>query len=300
MASSATSRRRSEERSDARTDVTAPLSLPPGDEMELPGRGTTFVRHAPGPPGAPTVILLHGLTATADLNWFTSYATLARHFRVVALDHRGHGRGIRSRRQFRLADCADDVVAVADRLGIHRFVPVGYSMGGPIAQLTWHRHRSRVAGLVLCATSRNFRGRPGERILFGTLAGVVPAARLTTGNMRRRVTERVMAGRVPIDDALALWVRDEFSRSDPAKVMEAAAALGSFSSHAWIGQIDVPTAVVITERDRLVPPHRQHKLADVIPGAVVVPVQGDHGVCVDDPQLFVAALMRACRIATST
>ena len=80
-------------------------------------------------------MLLHGWTATADLNWFTCYAPSAEQFRVVALDHRGHGRGMRSRKTFRLEDCADDTVAVCDVLGIDSFIPVGYSMGGPIAQL---------------------------------------------------------------------------------------------------------------------------------------------------------------------
>ncbi len=101
-------------------------------------------------------VLLHGWTATADLNWFTCYTALAEQYRVVALDHRGHGRGIRSRKFFRLDDCADDAVAVCDVLGIERFIPVGYSMGGPIAQLIWQRHRQRMAGLVLCATSAYF------------------------------------------------------------------------------------------------------------------------------------------------
>ena len=78
--------------------------LPPGAAMLLPGRGTTFVRTVTGPVGAPTVVLLHGWTATADLNWFTCYEALGEHFRVVALDHRGHGRGIRSRKAFRLED----------------------------------------------------------------------------------------------------------------------------------------------------------------------------------------------------
>ena len=86
--------------------------------MDLPGRGTTIVRTLNGPVGAPTVVLLHGWTATADLNWFTCYKPLAEHYRVVALDHRGHGRGIRSRKAFRLEDCADDAVAVCDVLGI--------------------------------------------------------------------------------------------------------------------------------------------------------------------------------------
>ncbi|HRE00655.1 MAG TPA: alpha/beta fold hydrolase, partial [Ilumatobacteraceae bacterium] len=84
-------------------------------------------------------MLLHGWTASADLNWFLTYFPIGRDYRVVAIDHRGHGRGIRSRRAFRLADCADDAVALADELGIERFIPIGYSMGGPIAQLVWHR-----------------------------------------------------------------------------------------------------------------------------------------------------------------
>src|SRR3954449_7851087 len=94
-------------------DVAAP-PLPPGRTVELPGRGTTFVRELPGPPGAPTVVLLHGWTATADLNFYTCYDALGEHFRVLAFDHRGHGRGIRSRRRFRLEDCADDVAELLD------------------------------------------------------------------------------------------------------------------------------------------------------------------------------------------
>ena len=79
-----------------------------GRRIELPGRGTTFVREVPGPPGAPTVLLLHGWIASGGLNWFTTFEPLGEHFRVLAIDHRGHGRGIRSWRRFTLADCADD------------------------------------------------------------------------------------------------------------------------------------------------------------------------------------------------
>ncbi|NBR76801.1 MAG: alpha/beta hydrolase, partial [Actinobacteria bacterium] len=67
----------------------ATKDFPQGHEVELPGRGRTFVREVAGPAGAPTVILLHGWTATADLNWFTCFETLGRHFRVLAPDHRG-------------------------------------------------------------------------------------------------------------------------------------------------------------------------------------------------------------------
>ncbi|MFM7890740.1 MAG: alpha/beta hydrolase, partial [Actinomycetota bacterium] len=50
--------------------------FPQGHEVELIGRGRTFVREVAGPRGAPTVILLHGWTATADLNWFTCFEPL--------------------------------------------------------------------------------------------------------------------------------------------------------------------------------------------------------------------------------
>ena len=65
-------------------------------------------------------------TATADLNWFTSFSALGRRFRVLAMDHRGHGRGIRTSEVFRLRDCADDGIALADELGVDRVIPVGY------------------------------------------------------------------------------------------------------------------------------------------------------------------------------
>src|SRR3954468_10514681 len=135
----------------ARTTNRGP-ALPPGRHVELPGRGRTFVREVAGPPGAPTVVLLHGLGASADLNWFPTFAPLGARYHVLAVDHRGHGRGIRSRRRVRLSHCADDVAALAAELGVTRLIAVGYSMGGPIAQLLWHRHRDLVEGLVLCAT----------------------------------------------------------------------------------------------------------------------------------------------------
>src|SRR5947209_6774024 len=142
-----------------------PVDLPAPRALDLPGRGRTCVIDVPGPPGAPTVILLHALATTAALSWYPSVGALSERYRVVAFDQRWHGRGIQSD-AFRLADCADDVAAVADALGVDRFIVVGYSMGGAVAQLVWKRHRDRVQGLVLAATARNFRGKATERLWF--------------------------------------------------------------------------------------------------------------------------------------
>jgi 3-oxoadipate enol-lactonase len=271
----------------------SPPVLPPGAAMHLPGRGTTFVRMLEGPVGAPTVVLLHGWTATADLNWFTCYQPLAEHYRVVALDHRGHGRGIRSRKTFRLEDCADDAVAVCDVLGIEQFIPVGYSMGGPIAQLIWRRHRQRAAGLVMCATSLYFSTSREERLSFMGISGLAAMARLTPLQTRQWLTEQFYLQRKA--DQWEPWAVEQASTHDWRAVLEAGRAIGSFSSRDWIGEVDVPTSTLITMRDRVVPVRRQVRLFESIPDAEAFRVDGDHDACVANAKQFVPTLLRACR-----
>jgi pimeloyl-ACP methyl ester carboxylesterase len=88
-------------------------------------------------------------------------------------------------------------------------------------------------------------------------------------------------------------VHEELLGHEPATVIQAADALTRFSSHDWIGTVDVPTAVVVTRLDELVPAVRQRKLARSIPGAEVFEVDGDHDACVRLPE-FPDALVRAC------
>jgi 3-oxoadipate enol-lactonase len=266
-------------------------TLPPGTAIELPGRGTTFVRQLAGPEGAPAIVLLHGWTATADLNWFTAYEALGKQFRVLAIDHRGHGRGIRSKKLFRLEDCADDAMALCDVLGIDRVIPVGYSMGGPVAQLMWKRHPDRVSGLVLCATSGYFVTSREERLSFMGLSGLAAVARLTPLQARRWLTAQLYLQRKT--EQWEPWAIDEASMHDWRAVLEAGRAIGSFSSRSWIGEVDVPTSVVITMRDRVVPVRRQVRLFESIKGAEAFRVDGDHDAVVANADRFVPTLLRA-------
>ncbi len=249
-----------------------------------------MVRDVAGPDGAPTLLLLHGLGATGRLNWGRCFRPLSAYFRVLAVDHRGHGRGLRTSR-FRLEECADDAVAASDALGVGRFIAVGYSMGGPIASLTWHRHPERVVGLVLCATARHFAARTASRFMGATLPVAAAAARLMPGVVQRRMMQRLLAG---VDEpGMRQRIRDELEGHEPATVIQAAAAVTGFSSHDWIGKVDVPAAVVVTTRDELVPPSRQRKLAASIPGAEVFEVDAAHDACVRSAA-FAPALVRAC------
>ena len=267
-------------------------ALPPGRTIDVPGLGSTFLRELPGPPNAPVVVLLHGWTVTADLNWFACYEALGRRFRVVAPDLRGHGRGPRAR-PFTLEACADDIALLLGELGIEQAIAVGYSMGGAIAQLAWQRHRSSVSGIVLCATAASFKENRQEHLSFLGLAGLANLARLTPTPVRQWVADRYLARRA---DALEAWALDEISRNDPAAVLEAGAAIGQFSSLDWIGELDVPAAVLVTMTDDVIPLRRQLELQRALPNAVTFRIDGRHDVAARRPDQFVSSLLKACTI----
>ena len=240
-------------------------------------------------------MLIHGVTFTAELNWGHVFAPLSRHFRVVAIDLRGHGDGISAGSRFRLEDCADDIAALADVLGLRRFVAVGYSMGGMVAQLLYRRHPSLLSGLVLCATARNVLGSPVEKLAALALPATATAIRWNPFLQPMTAELLGLALMGPVDDPVAArQARAQLRRTSLSTAISAIQAASEFTSHSWIGQVDVPAAVVVTARDRLVPVSRQLRLARAIPGASVHEVDADHAVCVTRPQLFIQALLEAC------
>src|SRR4029079_7325497 len=105
------------------------------------------------------------------LSWYPSLAMMRRFGRVVVFDQRCHGSGIASPR-FLLEDCADDVAALADELGIECCIPVGVWMGSLVAQQVWRRHRDRVDALVLCAAAATFGRATHERLPARGLAAL--------------------------------------------------------------------------------------------------------------------------------
>ena len=272
--------------------------LPEGRALKLPGRGTTWIREARGPIGSPTLLLLHGWTANSALNWFGTYETLRREFNVIAMDHRGHGHGIRSRRRFRLEDCADDAAAVLEVLGVDRAIAVGYSMGGPISQLLWRRHPKMIEGLVFCATAARFRDRRGERALSGVVTGLSFATRVAPSSVNRRVSERVLISKYDTTP-LGVWAREQARQNDLRIMLEAGHDVASFNARNWIDTVNVPTAVVLTTRDETVPPHLQRQLAESISGASVFEVSGRHDICATRPERFADVLMVACQDVAS-
>lgn len=275
-----------------------PPQLPLGTLVRVPDRGDVFVRYQSGPPGAPTVLLLHGWMASADLNWLGTFPALAGRYHVVAMDHRGHGRGIRTREPFSLEDCADDAAGLLRELGVRNAVVAGYSMGGPVALLLARRHPELVRGLVLVATAAEL-ARTGVRRGMGAIVHLLGP--LVRSGLSDRVLGEVIGNRPAFLGELAdlaPWMAGEMKRMHPSDIVGSARAIAGFDARPWLVELDAPAVSVVTRRDLVVTPDRQRSTAAAL-GARVIEVDGRHVVCVTDPEVLGAAMRQAIDIVAS-
>lgn len=253
-----------------------PPPLPPGYVLVLPERGEVFVRDTgAAEQPAPPVLLLHGWTVSADLNFFALYDELATCHRVIALDHRGHGRGLRPQTPFSLEACADDAAALLAELGVGPVIVVGFSMGGAIELLLHHRHPDLVAAMVFCGTALEWKESPRERLVWRGMSLLEVALRSGTGEgIVARFLREVMDG-APDLEALEPWLTGEFHRGSPTELAGAGRALAHYDGRALAPEVDVPCAVVVTTTDQLVRPEKQYELAEAL-DADISTLDSDH------------------------
>ena len=250
--------------------------LPPGHTALLDGRGEVFYRHHQHPdPLAPTLLLLHGWTASADLQFFTAYEELAEDFSYIAIDHRGHGRGMRPAQRFELEDAADDAAALIEHLDVGPVILVGYSMGGPLSLLFTRRHPHLVEGMVVEATALEWNATFNERLRWKTVRMLSPILRSWAYPSWLRAGLHRMARRQTELEPYIEWLAGELSRNSAVHLVHAGQALSRYDAVQWAAHLKVPAGMLITTRDHLVKPRKQRALAVAL-GAHVVEVAGDH------------------------
>jgi pimeloyl-ACP methyl ester carboxylesterase len=266
-----------------------PSELPPARTVVVPGRGEFFLRDTdPTDDDRPVLLLLHGWLVSADLNWHAAFGALHdAGYRVLALDHRGHGRGLRPLVPFRLADCAADAAALLRTLGLTPATVIGYSMGGTIAQLIARDHGDVVSGLVLSGTCQHFQDPDTQR--WWKWMG---AAGVAMGLASQRFFAAGLRRQGLADDQYTAWLLSELKRHNPKDTAEAGRELGRFDSRPWLSSIRVPASMVLTSRDSAISPAKQRELASAI-GATVFEVALDHLQLTSRPDEYNAALLDA-------
>jgi 3-oxoadipate enol-lactonase len=268
---------------------------PSGVFVELPGMGSCFYRQHLNP-GKPTLLLVHGMVVSSGLNWFRLFPALSRHFNIIAPDVRGHGRSSRGGERFTFERAADDLAALIEAVECGPVIALGYSMGGAIIQYLWRRHPQHVAALVLAATNYRARVARHEELvvlpLFAAMLGLGNVVELF-GHLPKGLLKRFLprlADQLHEDDTR--WALDELRRASLRMVIESGREMALHDASAWLHEIDVPTAVVCTQRDRAIPPRHQREMAALIAGCELFEYDDGHLACLSPD--FGEELARVC------
>ncbi|MDR5783853.1 alpha/beta hydrolase [Caballeronia sp. LZ065] len=193
--------------------------------------------------GAFALVFLHYYGGSSR-TWDAVTGELSKRFRTVATDHRGWGASGAPADGYRIADLAADAEGVIDALRLQRYVIVGHSMGGKVAQLIASRRPRGLEGLVLVAPSP-----PTPTILpdeqRATLAGAYQSREAV-----EFVIEHVLTAR-PLDAAQREQViEDSLKGARQAKLAWPNVAMRE-DIGVTAGAIDVPVIVVCGELDQV-------------------------------------------------
>jgi pimeloyl-ACP methyl ester carboxylesterase len=193
-----------------------------------------------------TLVFLH-YWGGSSRTWRHVTAALAPTYRTIATDHRGWGLSEAPPSGYGLADLADDAQGVIDALGLQRYVLVGHSMGGKVAQLLASRRPGGLEGLVLVAPS------PPQPMRMPAEAREMMANAYATRETVEMTIDQVLTARALRPEDRAQVISDSLRGAPPAKLAwPRTTSLEDIS--AQVGAIDVATLVISGERDRVDPP----------------------------------------------
>ncbi len=248
-----------------------------------------------GAADAPPLLLIMGAQATG-VGWPDPLVdALAAHHRVIRYDHRDTGRSTWpfEERPYRIADLAEDAIAVLDGLGIERAHIVGMSLGGMLAQMLLADHPDRVLSATLfgtCALSTTSYTRPdGSTVPVGELPGIAPEvlelwARPVEEHgpeteVRRRLEHwRVLAGdRLPFDaDFFRSLEQGVIAHTGHHRVSTAHARAddSGMLRTEQLAANRVPVLVLSAPAEPVFPPPHPQHLAQCVNGASLAEIPG--------------------------
>lgn len=284
-----------------------PDALPPSRTLTVRAvDGTPLHAEVFGPPDGYPIVLTHGITCSIRA-WAYQIADLAADYRVIAFDHRGHGRsGVPRRGGYSLNHLASDLDSVLEAtLAPHeRAMLAGHSMGG-ITIASWStqyrdkvRRRADAVALINTTTGDLVREVKLLSVPRELSAARVIAARGLIGAFggfplptAARIPSRYLVALLAIgrdaDPSAARLIHELFAQTSPAGRGGCAKmlveALGS--RYLDLDGLTVPTLVIGSERDRLTPISQSRRIARTAPNVVgLVELPGGHCSMLEHPQ----------------
>lgn len=237
-----------------------------------------------GPADGPLVVLIHGLASDSD-TWDRAIVPLATHgLRVIALDLLGHGQSDKPHGRYLLDDFAESLHQFFKAVGIECATVCGHSLGGAIAVHFGYHYPDAVERLVLVSA-----GGLGREVHFALRAAALPGAEAAlafamTPAMRslyRRPALRRALRLTP--ENLVNLQRAGRALADPEGraafiasvrgVIEPGGQRGSFIEMRYLAS-HVPTLLVWSERDSVIPVAHAHATRDHLPGSELVVFPG--------------------------
>jgi 3-oxoadipate enol-lactonase len=245
--------------------------------------------HVPNQGFGPALLLVHGFPLDHTM-WRHQIRQFAGKYKVLAPDLRGFGASDISPGTVTMEDYADDMAALLDALRVDKVVFCGLSMGGYIAFQFAKHYPDRLAGLILCDTravpdtpeaAQNREALAAKVLKEGTSAlaedmmkKLFAPATLESGSDEIASIRAVMENARP--EGVAAALRGLAARPD---------------SRELLGQIEVPTLVIVGEHDAISPPDEMKAIADAIPGAEFLLVEGaGHMAPLEKPEPVNAAI----------
>ncbi len=245
-----------------------PAAFPGGEQrfIELPdGARISTVTIGSGP----TIVCVHGLTASRNDWGPMAPALLDAGFRLIAVEQRGHGDSTSGSAGYGSAQLGQDLSIVLQQLDIHAAALMGHSMGGMAAMAYAvddpEQFNERVDRLILIGTAASLV-IPGSAVGF-KLSGIAIPDWLKPSNRRLRVGAGLSVfGKNPSLNMVDQAVESASKLPEDVRAL-ATSALGAHNVLDRVGQISKPTLVIGGTRDLLIRPSQVRELAESIPNA---------------------------------
>jgi pimeloyl-ACP methyl ester carboxylesterase len=223
--------------------------------LTIPG-GPTLHYEDTGGPGLP-IIFSHGLFMSRDM-FGPQLEEFAGDHRCIVWDERAHGE-TQWEGEFTYYDSADDLIALADALGIERFIHFGFSQGGLLALRAALQHPERFAGLIQCSTQAGGLAGEEEQAFRKIVADWIEE-----GPTEERLD--FLVGLILGEGADERFWRDYWSGLTPRQLEDATFALYDAKSiEDRLGGIEPPTLVIHGLADVSTPLERGTRVAGLVP-----------------------------------